>query len=111
MNQQEYIESAVASFRALLEEQLSRVAAMEEAQGLTGKQKECIRIGIVEGDGIGPIIVSAAEEILQVLLREELDEGKVSLEKIGGLTIENRLATGQTLPKETLEAIKKCDAF
>ena len=111
MEQREYIESAVASFRALLEEQLSRVAAMEEAQGLSGKQKECIRIGIVEGDGIGPIIVSAAEEILQVLLKEELDEGKVSLEKIGGLTIENRLATGQTLPKDTLEAIKRCDVF
>ena len=111
MNQTEYIESAVASFRALLEEQLLRVAAMEEAARLKKGEKECIKIGIVDGDGIGPIIVSAAEQVLQVLLKEELAAGKVSLEKIEGLTIENRLACGQTLPADTLEAIKGCDVF
>ena len=81
MNQQEYIEGAVASFRKLLEEQLLRVAAMEEAATKAQDAKDCIKIGIVEGDGIGPIIVSAAEQVLQVLLDDELAAGKVCLEK------------------------------
>ena len=110
-NQQEYIESAVASFRTLLMEQLARTEKMEQDAGLEKEKKDCIKIGIVDGDGIGPIIVSAAEEVLRALLKEELAEKKVTLEKIEGLTIENRLATGKTLPEDTLAKIKECDVF
>ena len=110
-NQQEYIEQAVASFRTLLLEQLDRTEKMEEAASARAEKRTCTKIGIVDGDGIGPIIVSAAKEVLEVLLKEELEKGRVVLEQIEGLTIENRLATGQTLPKDTLEAIKGCDVF
>ena len=111
MEQREYIESAVASFRALLEEQLSRVAAMEEAQGLSDKQKECIRIGIVEGDGIGPIITAVAKEALEALLKEEIQSGRIILKDIPGLTIENRLKQSRPIPEESLEAIRACDVL
>ena len=111
LNQQDYIENAVASFRTLLMEQLARTENMEKNAGSAKERKDCVKIGIVDGDGIGPIIVSAAEQVLSVLLKEELAKEEVVLERIEGLTIENRLATGKTLPEETLEKIKECDAF
>jgi isocitrate dehydrogenase (NAD+) len=111
LNQQEYIENAVASFRTLLMEQLARTENMEKNAGSAKERKDCVKIGIVDGDGIGPIIVSAAEQVLSVLLKEELAKEEVVLERIEGLTIENRLATGKTLPEETLAKIKECDAF
>ena len=90
LNQQDYIENAVASFRTLLMEQLARTENMEKNAGSAKERKDCVKIGIVDGNGIGPIIVSAAEQVLSVLLKEELAKEEVVLERIEGLTIENR---------------------
>ena len=48
---------------------------------------EKITIGICPGDGIGPIIMREAERLMRILLRDEIDFGKVVVKKIDGLTI------------------------
>lgn len=106
------IEAAVEKFRVLLEEQLERTSIMEngaKAKDFTKMQK--IRIGICDGDGIGPIIVREAERVLAFLLEDDIKSGKVELFRVEGLTIENRLACNKAIPDDTLKAIKSCDVL
>jgi isocitrate dehydrogenase (NAD+) len=59
MDQNTYIEQAAAHFRALLTEQLNRQERM--AQGSPAKdfsRMERIVIGLIPGDGIGPILMA-----------------------------------------------------
>ena len=108
----EYIESAVEHYRKLLLEQLARcdkMANAEPAVDYTTKTK--IRIGILDGDGIGKIIVPQTKRLLNVLLKDEINSGKIELVNIEGLTIENRLALGKSVPDDTLKAIKSCDVL
>jgi len=67
-----------------------------------------IIIGIVGGDGIGPIICKHAHRILEFLLEEEIKNGKVEFRVIEGLTIENRAKAMKAIPDDVLEEIKKC---
>ena len=107
---QSQILSAVDSFRVLLKEQLDRIAQMSnEKVDFTSKQ--VVNIGLIDGDGIGPIIMEAAKRVLEKLLAEEIAAGKVVLKKIQGLTIENRLALNKSVPEEVLAAIKACDVL
>ncbi len=110
INQQ--IEQATAAFRALLEEQLARQNEMEKGAVAKDFSKlSPIRVGICPGDGIGPILTREAKRLLEQLLKEEIASGKIELCDIEGLTIENRLAKGEAVPKETLAAIKACDVL
>lgn len=112
MLEREYIEKACESFRQLLTEQLERTEVMEKNQvkkDFTSMDK--IKIGICGGDGIGPIIVEQAKRLLDKLLAEELISGKVELRTIEGLTIENRLAKKEPVPKAVLQEIKDCDVL
>ena len=111
MDRNMMIEQAVASFRALLLDQLNRVECMEKEADGDKNEKNCLTIGIIDGDGIGPIIVGQAERVAEKLLEKEIAEGSVKLKRIEGLTIENRLATGKTLPDGVLDAIKECDVL
>ena len=109
---EQQIEQATAAFKKLLEEQLVRQNTMEK--GATAKdfsKLSPIRIGICPGDGIGPILTREAKRLLEQLLSEEIKSGKIELCDIEGLTIENRLAKGEAIPKDTLAAIKKCDVL
>ncbi len=104
------IEAACAQFRALLEEQLYRAQHLDgTVTDLT--EKPVVTIGLVRGDGIGNIIMPAAEQVLRRLLRDELDNGSIVLKTVEGLTIENRLATGEAVPADVLEEIKACDVL
>ena len=106
------IKAAVEHYEALLRKQLARVEDMEKgAQAADLSKKEKIVIGIIGGDGIGPIIVEQAKRVLDILLKDEIATGRVEIREIGGLTIENRLALGQSVPEETLAEIKKCDVL
>ena len=64
-----------------------------------------ITVGLIGGDGIGPIIMDQAKRVLSVLLEDEISGGRVVLKEIEGLTIENRLALGKAVPEDVLEAI------
>ena len=109
---EERIKEAARHFEALLREQLQRQERM--AQGTQPKDyehAERIVIGIADGDGIGPIIMREARRAAEKLLREEIASGRVELRDVPGLTIENRLALGESVPAETLAAIRACDVF
>ena len=109
---EEFIRASVAHFETLLREQLKRQETMEKGAAKRDyRQAEHITIGIIGGDGIGPIIVSEARRVLERLLKEEIASGRVKLRDIEGLTLENRLARGKAVPEEVLAAIKGCDVL
>ena len=82
------LELACESFKKLVQEQLDRIANAN-SEKVDYSTKETITIGIVDGDGIGPIITGEAVKILEHLLKDEIVQGKIILKKIEGLTIEN----------------------
>ncbi len=109
---EDFVRASCAHFEALLREQLQRQQRMEQA----GKARdfaaaEKIVIGVVGGDGIGPIIVRQARRVLEKLLEEELASGRVELRNIDGLTLERRLACGRAVPEDVLREIKACDVL
>lgn len=111
-NDKEYIDAAVEQFRTLLEQQIAREDQMKlGSQAVDFSKKETIVIGIIPGDGIGPVIVEQAKKVLSVLLKDEISSGRIVLKDIEGLTIENRLACGKSVPEDVLEAIKSCDVL
>ena len=111
MENNKYIDSAVEQFRALLTEQLARQNAMEAGTEKKDFTTGRTVIGLVPGDGIGPIIFESARQVLERLLAEELKDGRVELRQIDGLTIENRLALGASVPADILAKIKACDVL
>ncbi len=107
--QNEQIESAVAAFRTLLEEQLARAGEMENAPpAVDYKNLDTVRIGLIDGDGIGPIIMREARRVLAAVLADEIAGGRVELVDIEGLTIENREEKGKAIPDDVLAAIRAC---
>lgn len=109
---QKYIDSACEEFRKLLTEQLERTEIMEKGAIVKDYSKtEKIVIGIVGGDGIGPIIVNEAKRVLEFLLCDDINSGRVEFNVIDGLTIENRLAVCKPIPDDVLSEIKKCDVL
>ncbi len=110
--EKQYIEAAVDQFRRVLESQIARQRHMEAgAQAVDFTKRERIVIGVIGGDGIGPILIEQANRVLKHLLTPELAAGKIELRAIDGLTIENRLTLGESVPAETLAAIKACDVL
>ena len=105
-----YIDQACQQFRALLEQQIARSRNMTHTAKDFSRQKQ-VTIGIIDGDGIGPIIMRQACRVLEALLRDEIAAGTVVLKAIEGLTIENRLALGQSVPEGVLSEIKECDVL
>ena len=107
-----YIKKACEQFEALLREQLARSEKMKENAGATDfANAKKIVIGIVDGDGIGPIIMKEAAKVAEKLLKDEIASGKIEIRRIEGLTIENRLAKNQAVPTEVLSALKECDVI
>ena len=99
-------------FRKLIESQLARCEKMEKESGRCDfSNKEKIIIGVIGGDGIGPIIVDVAKKVLEKLLCQEISNKKVEIRVIEGLTIENRIEKNQSVPEEVLSEIKNCDVL
>lgn len=112
MTNRDYIEKACEQFRTLMEEQLARQERMEKGSAAKDfASMEKITIGLCAGDGIGPVIMEQAERLLREVLAEELNAGKVVLQKIEGLTIENRTTLGKAVPDDVLAAITECDVL
>ena len=106
------VKEAADTFAELLREQIARAERIKNA----GEPKnfaamDKITIGLIGGDGIGPIIMAEAETLLKKLLSDEIASGKVVLKKIEGLTLENRMACGQPVPDDVMAEIKKCDVI
>ncbi|MGN1413383.1 MAG: isocitrate/isopropylmalate family dehydrogenase [Anaerovoracaceae bacterium] len=112
MTREDYIKNAAEQFETLLREQLARTDKMLQDCGAKDYTSlPVITVGLIGGDGIGPIIMDQAKRVLSVLLADEISGGRVILKEIEGLTIENRLALGKAVPEDVLEAIKSCDVI
>ncbi len=103
------VQEATHYFETLLRQQLRRVEQIEN-QEMPASLHEVnpLIIGVCPGDGIGPIIMTETMRVIKVLLADELAAGTVVLREIEGLTLENRLACGDTIPADVLSDIKKC---
>ena len=105
----EEIEKAKQHFEQLIKEQLERIERMKrDTDWIDYSKIKPIIIGVVGGDGIGPYICRHAQDILEFLLKDEIENGKIEFRTIEGLTIENRAKVGKAIPDDILEEIKKC---
>ena len=104
------VNQACEAFKVLLEQQLDRVAKMNTNKKDFSTQK-VITIGVVDGDGIGPIITAQASRVLEKVLADEIAAGSIVVKQIEGLTIENRMACGKAIPDDVLAEIKTCDVL
>ena len=104
------INQACEAFRKILEEQQARIANMS-TEKTDFSAKKVVTIGVVDGDGIGPIITKQATRVLKKVLADEIVGGSVVIKYIEGLTIENRIACNQPIPSDVLAEIKSCDVI
>lgn len=104
------VKKACEAFEKLLEEQLRRIACMN-CEKTDYATKKTVTIGVVDGDGIGPVITRQATRVLKKLLAEEIARGSIVIKEIQGLTIENRLAKNKPVPDDVLAEIKTCDVL
>ena len=109
MVDQRAIEAAKEQFGKVLEEQLERVERLKAGEEATDYSKiSPIIIGMLGGDGIGPYIAAESQRVLEFLLRDEVDRGRVEFRTIEGLTIENRAAKLKSIPDDVLAEIRGC---
>ena len=108
----ESIELAKQKFGELIAEEYQRIERMKADNEVKdfSKMKKIV-VGILPGDGIGPIIMDQAVRVLKALMEEEIASGHIVLRPINGMTIENRAAKLQSLPDEVFEEIKQCDVL
>ncbi|MCR4600702.1 MAG: isocitrate/isopropylmalate dehydrogenase family protein [Clostridia bacterium] len=97
---------------ALIRSQAERVEKLKNAPApVDFSNLDHIVIGFIDGDGIGPYIMKEARRVIDVLLADEVESGKVEMKTIEGLSLENRIAKNETVPTEVLEQIKQCSVF
>ena len=106
------ISQAQEKFGELIQSEFERIERMKQDTGVKDFSKlDKIVVGILPGDGIGPIIMEQAVRVIRALIPDEIASGKVELRYIEGMTIENRAAKLQSLPDDVFEEIKKCDVI
>ncbi|MBR2459641.1 MAG: isocitrate/isopropylmalate dehydrogenase family protein [Clostridia bacterium] len=111
-NYEREINEAAEKFKAVLKSQLERVERINaDKEDTDFSKKEKIVIGICGGDGIGPIITKAAQDVLEYLLAADVEKGRIEFKVIDGLTIENRVAHMQAIPDDVMAELKQCDVI
>ena len=99
-------------FGELIRSEFGRIERMKADSGVKDfGSLDKIVVGILPGDGIGPMIMEQALRVIRALIPSELERGKVELRRIEGMTIENRAAKLQSLPDEVFEEVKQCDVL
>ena len=106
---EQQIKLATEKFEALIREQSERSDRIKQQGDFVDYEKlDKIIIGVCGGDGIGPIITKESARVLEFMLKEEVEAGKVEFKVIDGLTIENRVAANKAIPDDVLEELKSC---
>ena len=109
MTREESIAKAQQAFGELIRQDYQRIDGMKKDQEpLDFSKLDKINVGILPGDGIGPVIMPLALQVMEALVGDEIKSGKIEIRHIEGMTIENRVAQNNSLPQECLEEIKKC---
>jgi len=102
------IERSKEHFAKIIEAQMKRMERIKAAPDWIDYGKlSPVKVGILAGDGIGPYIAAESKRVLHHLLKDEITSGKVVVEDIEGLTIENRAAHNKPIPDDVLAEIKK----
>lgn len=108
----EGMQAAQEKFGELIQSEFERIERMKADTEIKDfSRMEHIIVGVLPGDGIGPIIMEQAIRVLKALMQEELAAGRLEIRQIEGMTIENRAAKMQSLPDEVMEEIKQCDVL
>ena len=108
----ENVKAAQEKFGKLIQSEFERIERMKADNEVTDFDKlKKIVIGVLPGDGIGPIIMKQALRVLNDLLAPEIASGRIEIREIEGMTIENRAAKLQSLPDDVFEEIKKCNVL
>ena len=106
------IDKATSAFRALLVEQYKRARSMADAPAPKDfSTLDKIRIGLVDGDGIGPHLMKESRRVMDFLLADELAEGRIELVDVFGMSIEDRREAGVAIPENAMKALKSCDVI
>lgn len=109
MGREESVKAAQEKFAALINEDYQRIDRMkQEEKPLDFAKLDKIIVGIMPGDGIGPLLMPLALDVMHELVGEEIASGRIEIRPIEGMTIEHRVAKMNSLPEECLEEIKKC---
>ncbi|MEA4831187.1 Isocitrate dehydrogenase [NADP] [bioreactor metagenome] len=106
------IEAAKEKFGSLIEKQLRRIEKMNhDGDFINYRMLDKTIIGVCGGDGIGPSITRQAQRILEYLLADEVQKGKIEFRIINGLTIERRIQEMSAIPAEVLDQLKECNVI
>lgn len=109
---QDKIAAAVEKFEALLREQIERSEKIKEEKDFVDYSAlDKIVIGVCGGDGIGPIITKESARVLEYMLKDDVESGKVEFKVIDGLTIENRIKAMKAIPDDVMEELKSCNVI
>ena len=110
--QEEQIKVAQEKLAELIRSDFARIERMKADEEVTDFSKlDTITIGVMPGDGIGPLIMEQALRVLKDLMAPELASGKVKIRMIEGMTFERRVELGESLPADVLEACKECNVL
>lgn len=110
--QEQQIKVAQEKLAELICSDFARIERMKADQEVTDFSKlDTITIGVMPGDGIGPIIMEQALRVLNDLLAPEIASGKVKIRIIEGMTIERRAELNESLPEDVLAACKECNVL
>ena len=112
MDRESIIRKAQEEFAERLNSELDRIELMkQEAEPKDFSKLEKIVVGVMPGDGTGPVLMEHALRVAKELVKDEVASGKIEFRTIEGMTIENRVAKMQSLPDEVLAACKECDVL
>ncbi len=106
------VKLAQEKFGQLIEGEFERIEKMKAGAEVTDFSKlDKIVVGILPGDGVGPILMKQALRVVRTLLAPEIESGHVELRQIDGMTIEDRVAKNESLPADVLPKIKACNVL
>ncbi len=109
MVDEKVIQQAQEKYGQLLRQQLERVEVLKNEGDWTDYNNlDKMIVGVCGGDGIGPYICESARNVMEFLLKDKIEAGKVEIRNIDGLTIERRVEVMKAIPDDTLEELKKC---
>ena len=74
-------------------------------------QMDKIVIGVIPGDGIGPVIMEQALRVVNTMLAGPIADGKIELRMVPGLSVAERAAVMKSIPDESREVLHTCDVI
>lgn len=108
----EDVKIAEEKFGELIKSEYDRIEKMKmDTEVVDFTKLDKVVVGILPGDGIGPLIMKQALRVVNELVPKEIKSGKIELRKIEGMTIEDRVRRMESLPYDVFEEIKKCNVL